>query len=156
MSAGPTSSSTTYLLEPPPLAVPSSANVDPVKAGPHLQMFSPSECQDALTHDNPTYWALRLTRLPSWVKCPNSYAASSSSSLVVSFEDPTGDTLQTLLAQKCLFAFGQASDLQVWKQKPRAHASPPPPDEPHARLPLCPPHSLAPYLTPPCPFTQAN
>ncbi|KAH8992140.1 hypothetical protein EDB86DRAFT_3244459 [Lactarius hatsudake] len=51
---------------------------------------------------------LHLTRLPSWVKRPDSYAVGSSSSLVLSFEDPMGDTLRTLLAQKRLFAFGQA------------------------------------------------
>ncbi|KAH9018987.1 hypothetical protein EDB83DRAFT_2320832 [Lactarius deliciosus] len=93
--------------------------------------YSPSECQDALARDNPVYRSLRLTRLPSWVKRPDSYAAGSSSSLVVSFEDPTGDTLRTLLSHKRLFAFGQAGDLRIWKQKPRAHA-PPVPDRPSA------------------------
>ncbi|KAH8993547.1 hypothetical protein EDB86DRAFT_3078583 [Lactarius hatsudake] len=80
---------------------------------------------DALAHDNPAYQTLHLTRLPSWVKRPDSYAVGSSSSLVLSFEDPMGDTLRTLLAQKHLFAFGQAGDLRVWKQKPCANASPP-------------------------------
>ncbi|KAH8997737.1 hypothetical protein EDB86DRAFT_2828823 [Lactarius hatsudake] len=83
----------------------------PTGVSPSCGAYSPSECQDALTCDNPTYRTLRLTRLPSWVKHPNSYAIGSSSSLAVSFEDPTGDALRTLLAQKCLFAFGQAGDL---------------------------------------------
>ncbi|KAH8987353.1 hypothetical protein EDB86DRAFT_3210558 [Lactarius hatsudake] len=87
--------------------------------------YSPAECQDALARDNPAYRTLCLTRLPSWVKRPDSYAVGSSSSLVLSFEDPTGDALRTLLAQKRLYAFGQAGDLRTWKQKPRAHASPP-------------------------------
>ncbi|KAH8985122.1 hypothetical protein EDB86DRAFT_3083932 [Lactarius hatsudake] len=97
----------------------------PTGVSPTRGAYSPSECQDALTRDNPAYRTLHLTRLPSWVKRPDGYAVGSSSSLVVSFEDPTGDALRTLLAQKRLFAFGQAGDLQVWKQKPRAPASPP-------------------------------
>ncbi|KAH8985769.1 hypothetical protein EDB86DRAFT_3083363 [Lactarius hatsudake] len=102
-----------------------TVNNIPTGVSPTRGAYSPSECQDALARDNPAYRTLRLTRLPSWVKRPDSYAAGSSSSLVLSFEDPTGDALQTLLAQKRLFAFGQAGDLRVWKQKPRAHASPP-------------------------------
>ncbi|KAH8989773.1 hypothetical protein EDB86DRAFT_2831454 [Lactarius hatsudake] len=97
----------------------------PTGVSPIRGAYSPTECQDALARDNPAYRTLRLTRLPSWVKPPGGYAAGSSSSLVLSFEDPTGDALRTLLAQKRLFAFGQACDLRVWKQKPRAHASPP-------------------------------
>ncbi|KAH9059452.1 hypothetical protein EDB83DRAFT_2315773 [Lactarius deliciosus] len=73
--------------------------------------YSPSECQDMLARNNPVYRTLRLTRFPSWVKRPDSYAAGSSSSLVVSFEDLMGDTLRTLLSHKRLFTFGQAGDL---------------------------------------------
>ncbi|KAH9005824.1 hypothetical protein EDB86DRAFT_3070863 [Lactarius hatsudake] len=83
----------------------------PTGVSPSCRAYSPSECQDTLAHDNPAYQTLHLTRLPSWVKHPNSYAAGSSSSLVLSFEDLTGNTLQTLLAQKRLYAFRQAGDL---------------------------------------------
>ncbi|KAH9009024.1 hypothetical protein EDB85DRAFT_2163464 [Lactarius pseudohatsudake] len=95
--------------------------------------YSPSECQDTLMRDNPAYRTLCLTRPPSWVKRPDSYAAGSSSSLVVCFEDPTGSTLRTLLSHRTLFAFGQAGDLRPWKQKPRAKPSSlPMPDRPLA------------------------
>ncbi|KAH8989723.1 hypothetical protein EDB92DRAFT_1947171 [Lactarius akahatsu] len=87
--------------------------------------YSPQECQDTLTHDNPVYRSLRLARLPSWVKRPDGYAAGSSSSLVVTFEDPSGVALQDLLAHGSLFAFGQEGHLRRWKQRPRAKASPP-------------------------------
>ncbi|KAH9019604.1 hypothetical protein EDB83DRAFT_2528152 [Lactarius deliciosus] len=86
--------------------------------------YSPQECQDALAHENPAYQALHLTCLPSWVCKPDSYPAGSSSSLVLSFEDPSGDALRSLMQHKCLYAFGNAGDLQIWKQKPHAHASP--------------------------------
>ncbi|KAI9433267.1 hypothetical protein H4582DRAFT_1987975 [Lactarius indigo] len=39
---------------------------------------------------------------------PSSYAPGSISSLVISFEDPSWDTLQALLAQLTLYAFGNA------------------------------------------------
>ncbi|KAH9008194.1 hypothetical protein EDB83DRAFT_2532021 [Lactarius deliciosus] len=87
--------------------------------------YSPSECHDALARENPAYRALRLTRLPSWVRKPDSYPAGSSSSLVLSFEDPSGDTLRSLLQQKRLYAFGNVGELRPWKQKPRAHAPTP-------------------------------
>ncbi|KAH9026591.1 hypothetical protein EDB85DRAFT_2149033 [Lactarius pseudohatsudake] len=94
----------------------------PTGVSPSRGAYSPTECHDTLIRDNPAYRTLSLTRLPSWVKCPNSYAAGSSSSLVVCFEDPTGLALRTLLSHKTLFAFGQAGDLRPWKQKPRAKA----------------------------------
>ncbi|KAH9083392.1 hypothetical protein EDB83DRAFT_2309391 [Lactarius deliciosus] len=87
--------------------------------------YSPSECHDTLAHENPAYRALRLTRMPSWVRKPDSYPARSSSSLVLSFKDPSGDALRSLLQQKRLYAFGNAGELRPWKQKPHAQASPP-------------------------------
>ncbi|KAH9047176.1 hypothetical protein EDB84DRAFT_1621272, partial [Lactarius hengduanensis] len=94
--------------------------------------YSPEECQDTLARDNPVYRSLRLTRLPSWVKRPDGYAAGSSSSLVVTFEDPTGSALRELLGHGSLFAFGQQGHLKRWKQKPRAKPSTPPTDRPLA------------------------
>ncbi|KAH8979330.1 hypothetical protein EDB92DRAFT_1821073 [Lactarius akahatsu] len=87
--------------------------------------YSPQECQDTLARDNPVYRSLRLARLPSWVKHPDGYAAGSSSSLVMTFEDPSGVALQDLLAHGSLFAFGQEGHLRRWKQRPCAKASPP-------------------------------
>ncbi|KAH9014522.1 hypothetical protein EDB85DRAFT_2157353 [Lactarius pseudohatsudake] len=104
--------------------------------------YSPSECQDTLMRDNPAYRTLSLTRPPSWVKCPDSYAAGSSSSLMVCFEDLMGLALRSLLGHKSLFAFGQAGDFRPWKQKPRAKPSSPPMlDRPLVpAYPLCPDH----------------
>ncbi|KAH8981477.1 hypothetical protein EDB92DRAFT_1820231 [Lactarius akahatsu] len=92
----------------------------PTGVSPTRGAYSLTECKDALACDNPAYRVLKLTRLPSWVKCPDSYTAGSSSSFVVSFEDPTGGILWHLLGHWTLFAFGQAGDLHPWKQKPRA------------------------------------
>ncbi|KAH8998065.1 hypothetical protein EDB92DRAFT_1941727 [Lactarius akahatsu] len=65
----------------------------PTRASPSCGAYSPSKCQDTLACNNPAYEALKLTRLPYWVKHPDSYAPGSSSSLVVSFEDLTGGIL---------------------------------------------------------------
>ncbi|KAF8258301.1 hypothetical protein EI94DRAFT_1708114 [Lactarius quietus] len=73
--------------------------------------FEPSECHDALVVDNPIYRALHLTQLPFWVW--------SSSSLVIVFEDPDGETLKALLTSRTLFAFGHTGKLKCWKQKPQ-------------------------------------
>ncbi|KAH9059470.1 hypothetical protein EDB83DRAFT_2520604 [Lactarius deliciosus] len=97
----------------------------PTGASPSRGAHSPSECHDTLSRENPAYRALRLTRPPSWVRKLDSYLARSSSSLVLSFEDPLGDALRSLLQQKRLYTFGSAGELHPWKQKPRAKASPP-------------------------------
>ncbi|KAH9005671.1 hypothetical protein EDB83DRAFT_2324044, partial [Lactarius deliciosus] len=97
----------------------------PTGASSSRGAYSPSECHDALARENPAYRALRLTRMPSWVRKPDSYPAGSSSSLVLSFEDPSGDALRSLLQQKRLYAFRNAGELRPWKQKPHAQASPP-------------------------------
>ncbi|KAH8997904.1 hypothetical protein EDB83DRAFT_2534209 [Lactarius deliciosus] len=96
----------------------------PTGASSSRGAFSPSECHDALARENPVYRALCLMRMPSWVCKPDSYPAGSSSSIVLSFEDPLGDALRSLMQHKHLYAFGSAGDLRPWKQKPRAHASP--------------------------------
>ncbi|KAH8991501.1 hypothetical protein EDB92DRAFT_1945836 [Lactarius akahatsu] len=77
-----------------------------------------------LTGVTATRRAYSPQELPSWVKRPDSYAAGSSSSLVVTFEDPSGVALQDLLAHGSLFTFGQEGHLRRWKQQPRARASP--------------------------------
>ncbi len=86
--------------------------------------YSPLECQQALLADNPAFRTLRLTQPPSWVRAPSTYTAGSLSSLVVAFEDPSGDSLRSLLAGRTLFAFGHSGDLRRWKQKPRGLAAP--------------------------------
>ncbi|KAH8979920.1 hypothetical protein EDB86DRAFT_2835628 [Lactarius hatsudake] len=81
--------------------------------------YTPSELHAALLADNPTYRKLRLTQPPSWVRAPTSYRPGSISSIVVTFEDPSGDSLHALLAERTLFAFGHSGELKRWKAKPR-------------------------------------
>ncbi len=86
--------------------------------------YSPSECHQALMAENPAFRTLRFTQPPSWVRAPSTYTAGSLSSLVVAFEDPSGDSLRSLLAGRTLFAFRHSGDLRRWKQKPRGPAAP--------------------------------
>ncbi|KAH9013638.1 hypothetical protein EDB83DRAFT_2529548 [Lactarius deliciosus] len=81
--------------------------------------YSPSELHTALLADNPAYRGLRLTQSPSWVRTPSTYTPGSISSLVLTFEDPSGDSLRSLLAGRTLFAFGHSGELKRWKAKPR-------------------------------------
>jgi hypothetical protein len=59
----------------------------------------------------------RVTQLPSWVKKPSLYQPHSSS-LVVSFEDPDGTSLSSLLAARHLFGFGAQLTVRKWRQPP--------------------------------------
>ncbi|KAH8978112.1 hypothetical protein EDB86DRAFT_3155437 [Lactarius hatsudake] len=81
--------------------------------------YTPSELHAALLADNPAYRKLRLTQPPSWVRAPSSYRPGSVSSVVVAFEDPSGDSLRSLMAERTLFAFGHSGELKRWKAKPR-------------------------------------
>ncbi|KAH8997811.1 hypothetical protein EDB86DRAFT_3150762 [Lactarius hatsudake] len=81
--------------------------------------YTPSELHAALLADNPAYRKLRLTQPPSWVRAPSSYGPGSVSSVVIAFEDPSGDSLRSLMAEWTLFAFGHSGELKRWKAKPR-------------------------------------
>ncbi|KAH8998298.1 hypothetical protein EDB86DRAFT_3149378 [Lactarius hatsudake] len=81
--------------------------------------YAPPELHAALLTDNPTYRKLRLTQPPSWVRAPTSYTPGSISSVVLTFEDPSGDSLCLLMAERTLFAFGHSGELKRWKAKPR-------------------------------------
>ncbi|KAH9163683.1 hypothetical protein EDB89DRAFT_2078548 [Lactarius sanguifluus] len=81
--------------------------------------YSTSELHAALLADNPAYRGLRITLPPSWVRAPSSYTPGSTSSVVLTFEDPSGDSLRSLLAERTLFAFGHSGELKRWKAKPR-------------------------------------
>ncbi|KAH9160016.1 hypothetical protein EDB89DRAFT_1915310 [Lactarius sanguifluus] len=83
--------------------------------GPYMS----SELHAAHLADNPAYRGLRITLPPSWVRAPASYTPGSTSSLVLTFEDPSGDSLRSLLAEWTLFAFGHSGELRRWKAKPR-------------------------------------
>ncbi|KAH9056606.1 hypothetical protein EDB87DRAFT_1687176 [Lactarius vividus] len=80
--------------------------------------YSPSKLHAALLADNPTYQMLRLTQAPSWVRAPHSYTPGSISSCVISFEDPSGESLWSLMAGWTLFAFRHSGELKQWKAKP--------------------------------------
>ncbi|KAH9163145.1 hypothetical protein EDB89DRAFT_2079118 [Lactarius sanguifluus] len=81
--------------------------------------YSTSELHAALLVDNPAYRGLRMTLPPSWVRAPTSYTPGSTSSVVLTFEDPSGDSLRSLMAEWTLFAFGHSGELKCWKAKPR-------------------------------------
>ncbi|KAH9162195.1 hypothetical protein EDB89DRAFT_1913383 [Lactarius sanguifluus] len=81
--------------------------------------YTPSELTAALHADNPVCRGLRMTLPPSWVRAPSSYAPGSTSSIVLTFEDPSGDSLRSLMAERTLFAFGHSGELKRWKAKPR-------------------------------------
>ncbi|KAH9050331.1 hypothetical protein EDB87DRAFT_1696966 [Lactarius vividus] len=87
--------------------------------------YSPSELHAALLADNPAYRLLRLTQAPSWVRVPHSYTPGSVSSCVISFEDPSGESLRSLMAGRTLFAFGHSGELKRWKAKPRGSGAKP-------------------------------
>ncbi|KAH9171469.1 hypothetical protein EDB89DRAFT_1906935 [Lactarius sanguifluus] len=81
--------------------------------------YTPSDLTAALLADNPVCRGLRMTLPPSWVRAPASYTPGSTSSIVLTFEDPSGDSLRSLMAERTLFAFGHAGELKRWKAKPR-------------------------------------
>ena len=79
---------------------------------------SREECHQVLLRDNPSYRRLRVTQLPSWVKKPSLYEPNSSSSLVISFEDPNSSSLSSLVAARHLFGFGAQLTVCKWRQPP--------------------------------------
>ena len=82
------------------------------------QAHSRKECHQVLLRDNPSYCCLRVTQLPFWVRKPSLYKGFSASSLVVSFEDPDGTVLSSLLAVRHLFGFGAQLTVRKWHQPP--------------------------------------
>jgi hypothetical protein len=83
--------------------------------------YTPEECHQLLTANNPTYASLPVMQKLSWVRAPSSYSVDSSSSLVVAFEDPLGANLKSLLADRHLFAFGTRATVKKWKQRTTKH-----------------------------------
>ena len=88
--------------------------------------YTPDECHLALIAENPSYAPLIVAQKPNWVKPPLSYTPSSSSSLVMAFEDPDSNIARVLLEAKHLYAFGTYATLRKWKQ----HPTPPTPSSP--------------------------
>ncbi|KAI9435660.1 hypothetical protein BJY52DRAFT_1197462 [Lactarius psammicola] len=88
--------------------------------------YTAAECHQALSADNPIYRSLRLTQALSWVRAPSTYGPGSASSLVIAFEDPSGESMRSLIEGRTLYAFRHTGELRRWKQKPRASAAPVP------------------------------
>ena len=80
---------------------------------------SPSTALHALLVDNnPSYKALKITQMPSWVRAPATYQPTQEkSSLVVAFEDPDGSIARDLIKAKSLFVFGAQATVKKWKYK---------------------------------------
>ena len=91
----------------------------PIGASDTRDVYTPKECHKSLAVNNPLYSSLLITQKPSWVRPPNSYQAGSSSSLVVTFKDPDGEALRSLLTARYLYALGTRATIKKWKQ--RAH-----------------------------------
>ena len=89
----------------------------PTGASPTRGPYTPSECHAALTAINPSYASLTITQQPSWVQPPSSYTHGSTSSLSVAFEDPSGEKLKVILAERYLFLFGNRATVKKWKYR---------------------------------------
>jgi len=81
----------------------------PLRSAPASELgVTPSAALHAqLTEHNPSYAALKITQMLSWVRVPSTYLSTAvTSSLVVAFEDPDGSIARNLLKAKSLFVFG--------------------------------------------------
>src|SRR5260221_9986536 len=69
--------------------------------------------------ENPSYKALKITQMPSWVWVPGTYSISNKdkSSLIVAFEDPDGSLARELIKAKSVFVFGMQATVCKWKYK---------------------------------------
>jgi len=95
-------------------------NSVPLCSAPHSEMgVTPSAVLHAqLTEHNPSYAALKITQMPSWVQAPSTYLPSAvTSSLVVAFKDPDGSITRNLIKAKSLFVFGAQAIVRKWKYK---------------------------------------
>jgi len=102
-------------------------NSVPLRSAPASEnRVTPSAVLHAqLTEHNPSYAALKITQMLSWVRVPSTYLPSAvTSSLVVAFEDPDSSIAQNLIKAKSLFAFGAQAVVCKWKYKalhPKTH-----------------------------------
>ncbi|KAI0262671.1 hypothetical protein BGY98DRAFT_940409 [Russula aff. rugulosa BPL654] len=74
--------------------------------------YMPDEVHNALVIENPAYAALTIIQKPSWVRDPSTYSSSAISSFSVSFENPDGTSVQTLLHHKTFYAFGHVATVK--------------------------------------------
>jgi hypothetical protein len=121
---------TSYSAAVNPFPPPTQANVKwskilinglPTGTSDSREVFTPDECHQTLTANNPSYASLPVMQKPSWVRPPPSYKAGSSSSLIFAFEDLDGSRLKSLLAARHLYAFGTRATVKKWKQRTPQH-----------------------------------
>jgi len=76
--------------------------------------YSPEEIHEELTTHNPSYVALTIRQLPSWVRNPESFRAEQVSSISFTFEDSDGTQARQLLGST-LTAFGNLRcNIKAW------------------------------------------
>ncbi|KAH9172355.1 hypothetical protein EDB89DRAFT_2069843 [Lactarius sanguifluus] len=113
--------------------------------------WTPDECHEALTADNPRYARLNIMQKPSWVKHPNAYGENTTSSLVFAYEDPEGFFTRDLINSKSMYIFGTRTTVKPWVDR-RApgptHANPRSPKMETSTSPPTPP-SPTPNYDPP-------
>ena len=81
---------------------------------PNSCAFSPEEIHKELTTHNPTYAALTIQQLPSWVHDPESFRVGQVSSISFAFEDSDGTQAHQLLGST-LTAFGSLRcNIKAW------------------------------------------
>ena len=87
-------------------------------AGPATSPSPSAALHASLVDNNPSYKALKITQMPSWVRAPATYQPTQEkSSLVVAFEDPDGSIARELIKAKFLFVFGAQATVKKWKYK---------------------------------------
>ena len=87
-------------------------------AGPATSPSPSAALHASLVNNNPSYKALKITQMPSWVRAPATYQPSQEkSSLIVAFEDPNGSIARDLIKAKSLFIFGAQATVKKWKYK---------------------------------------
>ena len=87
-------------------------------AGPATSPSPSAALHASLVDNNPSYKALKITQMPSWVRAPATYQLTQEkSSLVVAFEDSDGSIARDLIKAKSLFVFGAQATVKKWKYK---------------------------------------
>ena len=87
-------------------------------AGPATSPAPSAALHASLVDNNPSYKALKITQMPSWVRAPATYQPTQEKlSLVVAFEDPDGSIARDLIKAKSLFVFGVQATVKKWKYK---------------------------------------
>ncbi|KAH9031493.1 hypothetical protein EDB85DRAFT_2146044 [Lactarius pseudohatsudake] len=111
--------------------------------------WTPDECHEALTADNPRYARLNIMQKPSWVKHPDAYGENTTSSLVFAFEDLEGCFTRDLINSKSMYIFGTRATVKPWvDRRAPIHANPRSPKTETSASPPTPPNSSPNYDPP--------